>query len=252
MNRWFVLFAVCNAVSGIDARPQERYIMKPNRDIPHFVGGIPVPLVGQRPVMPMPSPMLLGLPVPLAGSVIPLALWPYFNQFNPFFISNGISKQRESTPVSISTSTSLDSENEMTTSIPMKSEESTAAPLTATQADLPSPVPMADSGKLADTVSQAVTQPSVSTPAYSTSPSSLAMSTIPVITIQRDGDYDFEYSVNNQESGDMKSHGEKRLNGVVTGYYSLVDADGMLRKVNYTADANGFRATVNRLPITSQ
>ncbi|XP_045033611.1 cuticle protein 21-like isoform X2 [Daphnia magna] len=242
MNRWFILFAVCNAP----------YILKPNGEIIHFVGGLPVPFISQKLVMPLTSTMLLGLPVSLAGSVIPLALWPYFNQFNPSFISNVIYKERTSTPVPISTSIGLDSGNEITTSIPMKSEETTAATITATQADVDFSIPTADSGIVAGAVSQAVTQPSSSIPAYSTLPPSLAMPTTPVITVQRDGEYDFEYSVNNRETGDIKSHGEKRLNGVVTGYYSLVDADGMLRKVNYTADANGFRVTVNRLPITSQ
>ncbi|XP_034238107.1 uncharacterized protein LOC117643369 [Thrips palmi] len=57
--------------------------------------------------------------------------------------------------------------------------------------------------------------------------------------------YSFDYAVRDPSTGDTKSQWESRVNGVVRGMYSLVQADGSLRSVTYTADnLNGFRATV--------
>lgn len=59
--------------------------------------------------------------------------------------------------------------------------------------------------------------------------------------------YHFEYSVNDPITGDAKSQQESRDGDVVQGTYSLVEADGTLRTVEYTADAvSGFNAVVSR------
>ncbi|CAG7826649.1 unnamed protein product [Allacma fusca] len=61
--------------------------------------------------------------------------------------------------------------------------------------------------------------------------------------------YSFSYSVNDQETGDNKVQEETRDGDNVSGRYSLVDADGSVRTVTYTADAvNGFNAVVERAP----
>ncbi|KAM3962367.1 uncharacterized protein ACR2FA_003607 [Aphomia sociella] len=58
--------------------------------------------------------------------------------------------------------------------------------------------------------------------------------------------YDFEYSVSDPHTGDHKSQHESRDGDVVHGYYSLVQPDGSVRKVEYTADDhNGFNAVVH-------
>nr|XP_026485941.1 cuticle protein 7-like [Vanessa tameamea] len=58
--------------------------------------------------------------------------------------------------------------------------------------------------------------------------------------------YDFEYSVADPHTGDHKSQHESRDGDAVHGYYSLVQPDGSVRKVEYTADAhNGFNAVVH-------
>ncbi|KAJ8731930.1 hypothetical protein PYW08_014660 [Mythimna loreyi] len=58
--------------------------------------------------------------------------------------------------------------------------------------------------------------------------------------------YDFEYSVSDPHTGDHKSQHESRDGDVVHGYYSLVQPDGSVRKVEYTADDhNGFQAVVH-------
>ncbi|XP_060801091.1 cuticle protein 18.6-like [Amyelois transitella] len=57
--------------------------------------------------------------------------------------------------------------------------------------------------------------------------------------------YAFEYSVSDPHTGDVKSQHESRDGDVVHGYYSLVQPDGSVRKVEYTADDhNGFNAVV--------
>ncbi|XP_022815942.1 cuticle protein 7-like [Spodoptera litura] len=58
--------------------------------------------------------------------------------------------------------------------------------------------------------------------------------------------YDFEYSVSDPHTGDHKSQHESRDGDAVHGYYSLVQPDGSVRKVEYTADDhNGFNAVVH-------
>lgn len=57
--------------------------------------------------------------------------------------------------------------------------------------------------------------------------------------------YDFSYSVADGHTGDNKSQHESRDGDVVHGEYSLHEADGSIRTVQYTADAhNGFNAVV--------
>ncbi|XP_031769385.1 cuticle protein 16.5-like [Galleria mellonella] len=58
--------------------------------------------------------------------------------------------------------------------------------------------------------------------------------------------YDFSYSVADGHTGDNKSQHESRDGDVVHGEYSLLEADGSVRKVQYTADEhNGFNAVVS-------
>ncbi|KAH8417228.1 hypothetical protein KR222_006834, partial [Zaprionus bogoriensis] len=62
--------------------------------------------------------------------------------------------------------------------------------------------------------------------------------------------YRFSYGVDDQLTGDNKAQVEERDGDVVRGEYSLVDADGYKRTVQYTADPiNGFNAVVNREPL---
>ena len=59
--------------------------------------------------------------------------------------------------------------------------------------------------------------------------------------------YDFAYEVHDEKTGDIKRQQETRDGDVVRGFYSLYDADGSHRVVEYTADAhNGFNAVVRR------
>jgi len=59
--------------------------------------------------------------------------------------------------------------------------------------------------------------------------------------------YEFSYGVNDHHSGDNKSQKEVRDGDVVKGHYSVVEADGTLRTVHYTADKhNGFKAVVEK------
>ncbi|XP_073817882.1 larval cuticle protein A2B-like [Musca autumnalis] len=65
--------------------------------------------------------------------------------------------------------------------------------------------------------------------------------------------YRYSYDVNDVVSGDSKSQVEERDGDVVRGEYSLIDADGYKRTVQYTADAvNGFNAVVNREPVVAK
>ncbi|XP_045446380.1 cuticle protein 7-like [Melitaea cinxia] len=59
--------------------------------------------------------------------------------------------------------------------------------------------------------------------------------------------YAFEYSVRDAHTGDIKSQHESREGDAVHGFYSLHEADGTVRRVEYTADKHsGFNAIVHR------
>ncbi|XP_062551334.1 cuticle protein 8-like [Armigeres subalbatus] len=61
--------------------------------------------------------------------------------------------------------------------------------------------------------------------------------------------YEFSYSVHDEHTGDIKSQHESRHEDKVQGQYTLLDADGHHRVVDYTADDhNGFNAVVRREP----
>uniref|UniRef100_A0A1B6GPC6 Cuticle protein n=1 Tax=Cuerna arida TaxID=1464854 RepID=A0A1B6GPC6_9HEMI len=61
--------------------------------------------------------------------------------------------------------------------------------------------------------------------------------------------YNYEYSVHDAHTGDVKSQTESRDGDVVHGSYSLVEPDGTRRVVDYTADPhNGFNAVVHKEP----
>ncbi|XP_034238869.1 larval cuticle protein A1A-like [Thrips palmi] len=57
--------------------------------------------------------------------------------------------------------------------------------------------------------------------------------------------YSFKYGVHDAHTGDVKSASESRDGDVVKGEYSVVQPDGIIRTVHYTADDhNGFNAVV--------
>ncbi|XP_077283810.1 uncharacterized protein LOC143909609 [Arctopsyche grandis] len=61
--------------------------------------------------------------------------------------------------------------------------------------------------------------------------------------------YKFDYGVKDHHTGDNKEQWETRDGDVVKGGYSLVEPDGSIRTVHYTADDhNGFNAVVQRTP----
>lgn len=59
--------------------------------------------------------------------------------------------------------------------------------------------------------------------------------------------YNFAYSVNDPQTGDVKDQQETREGDAVNGYYRTLDSDGFVRTVTYKSDAvNGFTAEVVR------
>ncbi|EAT38293.1 AAEL009796-PA [Aedes aegypti] len=62
--------------------------------------------------------------------------------------------------------------------------------------------------------------------------------------------YSFSYGISDALTGDQKEQHESRNGDAVQGSYSLVDADGFKRTVEYTADPiHGFNAVVHREPL---
>ncbi|KXJ79891.1 cuticle protein 19-like [Aedes albopictus] len=60
--------------------------------------------------------------------------------------------------------------------------------------------------------------------------------------------YKFDYGVKDPHTGDHKTHWEERDGDVVKGAYTLFDADGSTRIVEYTADPlHGFKAVVKKV-----
>ncbi|CAG9133498.1 unnamed protein product [Plutella xylostella] len=58
----------------------------------------------------------------------------------------------------------------------------------------------------------------------------------------------FSYGVADPLTGDFKSQVESRAGDQVTGQYSLLEADGSRRTVDYAAGAEGFNAVVRKDP----
>ncbi|KAF6207125.1 hypothetical protein GE061_018385 [Apolygus lucorum] len=59
--------------------------------------------------------------------------------------------------------------------------------------------------------------------------------------------YSYAYDIQDALTGDSKSQHESRDGDVVQGSYSLVEPDGSVRTVDYTADpVNGFNAVVHK------
>nr|AHB86904.1 cuticular protein [Nilaparvata lugens] len=79
---------------------------------------------------------------------------------------------------------------------------------------------------------------------------------VPILAYSNDIAFDGTYSYNyetgdgmtRQESGVMNNRGTPDEAPSVTGSYSYTDPEGRLIKVNYVADANGFRAEGDHLP----
>jgi hypothetical protein len=66
--------------------------------------------------------------------------------------------------------------------------------------------------------------------------------------LQNDG-YEFEYFVHDPHTKDMKTHKEESDGHTVKGQYTIVQPDGLLRTVDYTADwKTGFQAKVHYSP----
>lgn len=62
--------------------------------------------------------------------------------------------------------------------------------------------------------------------------------------------YTYAYDVQDALTGDSKNQFETRDGDIVRGRYSLIEADGTRRIVDYTADpVNGFNAVVQREPL---
>ena len=79
---------------------------------------------------------------------------------------------------------------------------------------------------------------------------------VPVLAKLEDFDpapqYTFAYDIQDVITGDSKAQFETRNGDVVQGSYSLIEADGTRRIVDYTADpVNGFNAVVNREPAVA-
>lgn len=57
--------------------------------------------------------------------------------------------------------------------------------------------------------------------------------------------YSFSYSVNDEQSGAALTREESQdANGNVVGFYHITDAEGRLRRVDYTAGPDGFKANI--------
>ncbi|XP_011260335.2 larval cuticle protein A2B-like [Camponotus floridanus] len=93
--------------------------------------------------------------------------------------------------------------------------------------------------------------------AYAAAPAArLAYAAAPAVVAKTvDADYDahpqysYAYDVHDSLTGDDKSQQETRDGDLVQGSYSLLEADGTRRIVDYTADSvNGFNAVVRKEP----
>lgn len=72
---------------------------------------------------------------------------------------------------------------------------------------------------------------------------------LPLLRFQLNASYQFGFDVKDDEFTNYQNRQESRDNGVIKGSYSVVDSDGFIRTVKYTADPKeGFKAEVVREP----
>ncbi|XP_077272906.1 cuticular protein 1 [Temnothorax americanus] len=89
--------------------------------------------------------------------------------------------------------------------------------------------------------------------AYAAAPAPLAYAAPVAKAVDADFDphpqYSYAYDVHDSLTGDAKSQQETRDGDLVQGSYSLLEADGTRRIVDYIADSvNGFNAVVRKEP----
>lgn len=66
-----------------------------------------------------------------------------------------------------------------------------------------------------------------------------------MVCFQAKPDYKYAYGVEDPHTGNQQTHQESRDGDAVSGEYSVVQPDGVVRTVKYIADSiNGFRASV--------
>ncbi|XP_068631664.1 larval cuticle protein A2B-like, partial [Battus philenor] len=93
-------------------------------------------------------------------------------------------------------------------------------------------------------IAHTIAAPAIAAPVVKTIAAPVAVRAEP---IDPNPAYSFSYGVQDPATGDHKDASETLQNGVVHGSYSLVEPDGHIRKVTYTADkVNGFNAVVER------
>lgn len=64
--------------------------------------------------------------------------------------------------------------------------------------------------------------------------------------LQTNASYQFGFDVKDDQYTNYQNRKEQREGGKITGSYSVVDSDGFIRTVTYTADPKeGFKAEVN-------
>lgn len=86
-----------------------------------------------------------------------------------------------------------------------------------------------------------------------TAPVAIAAKTVVADEYDPHPQYNYGYDVQDGLTGDSKNQHEVRDGDVVQGSYSLNDADGFRRTVEYTADpVNGFNAVVHREPLVQK
>lgn len=90
---------------------------------------------------------------------------------------------------------------------------------------------------------------------YAPAPLPLGVAPAPVVPVAKTEidplpQYTYGYNVRDSLTGDYKSQVETRNGEVVKGSYSLIEADGSRRIVDYIADPiNGFNAVVRKEPL---
>ncbi|XP_062717138.1 paternally-expressed gene 3 protein-like [Aedes albopictus] len=113
------------------------------------------------------------------------------------------------------------------------------------------PAPLAYAAPIAKTVSYAAPAPlAYAAPVTKTLVAAPLTKTVVADEYDPNPQYSYSYGISDALTGDQKEQHESRNGDAVQGSYSLVDADGFKRTVEYTADPiHGFNAVVHREPL---
>ncbi|CAL8086984.1 unnamed protein product [Orchesella dallaii] len=185
---------------------------------------------------------LFGILQVTTGGYVPANAQAYYPSYYPTFVKQPVIQQtqylRPVAPVTV-------------VQVPQKQPLQLRPPAQAVQVALPNTRPPVVAIHAQQPVQTINTVPVQNVPVlaiHAQQPPRKIVLPVPAQQIVSVPNYSYSYAVKDATTGDEKSHEETRNGDNVIGRYTVVEPDGTLRTVTYTAGIHGFNAVVERTP----